>query len=184
MLVLLKQLINMRVIQLNYLHHAFGVALSLLRNDKSKHFSKKLSIGESMYRMVESGNAQFPASSVYPLIQFFPQLEFEKVSKLLIAAKSMNGYSEHECVMTSQFLVEIDPELSPIFEHWNNSGRDANLRDEKTRRELGEKTVKYLTKPFKSKILELENFLTQNPESIDLLKKIHDGLSAVMKNTD
>jgi hypothetical protein len=86
--------------------------------------------------------------------------------------------------MTSQFLVEIDPELSPIFEHWNNSGRDANLRDEKTRRELGEKTVKYLTKPFKSKILELENFLTQNPESIDLLKKIHDGLSAVMKNTD
>ncbi|MCC7436585.1 hypothetical protein IT402_01770 [Candidatus Nomurabacteria bacterium] len=166
----------MRILQFNYLHHALGSAISQLRDDKSKNFSKKLGIGESMYRMIESGNASFPMASIYPLIQIFPEIQFEKFAKLLVAAKSMNNCSEDECIKISSFLSEIDPDFSLIFDYWKNSGKDSKLKDVEIRRELGRKTLLYITKPFESKLIQLEDFVNKNPQIIDLLKKLHEGL--------
>lgn len=95
---------------------------------KSSSIAKKLEIGESLYRMIESGNARVHPKNAFKFIEVFNvnQIHFDALCKLLFAIQfidaQMSTVAEFENAIkilkekTDEKLSTLLEELSPIIE--------------------------------------------------------------------
>jgi hypothetical protein len=131
------------VLQKNPLSLALGIYLSLERqkiqpDNKSKDVAKALGIGESLYRMIESGNARVHPKNAIKLIQVFngSYIQLDSFCKLLIAIQFLDSFTgTKEFVQATNDLKTADPKfkmlldsLKPAMDLLTDSKSDNDLR--------------------------------------------------------